>query len=401
MVAPVAAPVVVAAPAPVAVEEKAGDKIAGVTLNLLFDGYYGFNFNKPIGRDNLLRAYDVSSNSFTVSQAAAVLESSPDPDKGKRWGARVDLQFGQATQTLQGNPANEPRPDIYRNVFQAYGTYVFPVGKGLTVDFGKWASSLGIEGNYNKDQINYSRAYLFDFLPFYHTGARVNYKLNDKVGINYWAVNGTQQTEPFNNFKDQLFGLSLTPAKSVSWTVNYYLGQENPDTIYNATSANFSNQPGASPSIQGTAFVPIVNAPKGKLHIFDSYVSWQTTPNLTLALEGDYVIDRVAVTDRPSHVSAGALYARYQFTPKVAFGGRTEYFSDRGGLFSGKTQALEEITLTSEYKFAEGFIARAEYRRDFSNQAYFLTDVLGRLRREQNTATLGLIWWFGPKTGSW
>ena len=56
-------------------------------------------------------------------------------------------------------------------------------------------------------------------------GARVHYQFNDKFGVNYWVTNGTQQTEPFNGYKDELFGFVLTPTKNVSWTVNYYLGQ--------------------------------------------------------------------------------------------------------------------------------------------------------------------------------
>ncbi|MCU1263537.1 MAG: hypothetical protein JWO80_6422 [Bryobacterales bacterium] len=376
------------------------DPLRGTTVNFLIDAYYGYNFNAPIGRDNLLRAYDVSSNSFILNQGAVILENAPDVEHGKRFGGRFDLQFGQATQTLQGNPANEPRPDIYRNIFQLYGTYVFPVGNGLTVDFGKWASSLGIEGNYTKDQMNYSRAYSFSFLPFYHTGARVNYKLNNSLALNYWVVNGTQQTEAFNNFKDQFAGLTITPARTVTWNVNYYLGQEHPDTVYYPNGP----PPGAPtnlPAIQGTVFTPIQNAPKGKLHIFDSYVSWQATPRLSFALEGDYAIQRLQVNSSPSHVSGGAFYSRYQWTPKIAIAGRAEYLSDRGGLFSGTTQALKETTFTTEYKFGEGFLARGEWRRDWSNRAYFLTSDLGRLKKEQNTATLGLIWWFGPKTGVW
>ena len=51
-------------------------------------------------------------------------------DAGRRFGVRLDLQFGQAAELAQGNPANEPRPDAYRNVWQAYGSYVFPVGRG-------------------------------------------------------------------------------------------------------------------------------------------------------------------------------------------------------------------------------------------------------------------------------
>ena len=120
---------------------------------------------------------------------------------GGGFGGRLDLQFGQATDTLQGNPSNEPRPDIYRNIFQAYGTYIVPVGRGLNVDFGKFASSLGIEGNYTKDQMNYSRSYWFNFLPFYHMGFRTSYPVNDHLALNYWLINGTNQVEPTNRFQ--------------------------------------------------------------------------------------------------------------------------------------------------------------------------------------------------------
>jgi hypothetical protein len=363
------------------------------TINVAFDGYYGFNFNSPIGRTNLLRAYDVSSNSFSLNQADIVMESAADPANGKHFGARLDLQFGQATQTLQGSAANEPRPDIYRNIFQAYGTFA-PNNK-LTLDFGKWSSSIGLEGNYTKDQINYSRSFLFDFLPFYHMGVRAAYKVNDAITLNYWLDNGTQQTEAFNNFKDELFGFTATPRKNVSWTVNYYLGQEHPDVVYYP----YTNPPGL-PTLQGESFQPIIPAPKGKTHIFDSYATWQPG-RWTLALEGDYVIVRDQTNSAPIHTDGGAFYARYQLTPKVALAGRTEYVSDRGGLYSGATQALKETTLTTEYKAAEGFVVRLEWLRDFSNQRYFLTDTLGLLSKQQTTATVGVVWWFGKKTGVW
>ena len=370
--------------------------LGGTTVNFLFDGYYAFNFNNPIGRVNLLRAYDVSSNAFSLNQADVVIENAADPAHGKRFGLRLDLQYGQATATLQGNASNEPHPDVYRAIFQAYGTYVVPVGSGLTVDFGKWASSLGLEGNYTKDQMNYSRSYWFNFLPFYHMGARLNYKLNDTVALNYWITNGTQQTEPFNGFKDQLFGLNIQPHKNVAWTVNYYLGQEHPDVQFlpNYTGTNL-------PTAQGIPFEPIPNPPSGKLHIFDSYLTWQASPKLTLAVEGDYVIERLLTTSAPSHTIGGAGYARYQLTPKLAIAARTEYLSDRGGLFTGTTQAIKENTLTLEQKLADGLIMRGEWRRDASNHPYFLTDTLGTLKKEQNTATLGIIWWFGGKDGAW
>jgi hypothetical protein len=383
----------------IAADREILDYLHGATLNFALDEYYGFNFNHPVGRVNALRAYDVLSNNISLNQADVVFERAPDTGAGRPFGIRLDLQFGQATDTLQGNPANEPRPQIYRNIFQAYGTYVAPLGNGLILDVGKWGSSIGIEGNYTKDQINYSRAFWFDFLPFYHMGVRASYKLNDQLALNYWLVNGTNQAEATNGFKDELFGFTATPRKTITWNVNYYLGQEHPDRTPVATGGPIPVQPGLT-------FTGIRPAPDGRLHIFDSYVNWQATPKFTFALEGDYVIQREwrtsspGYSSAPSHTIGGAAYARYQFTPRIAVGGRTEYLSDRG-LFSGLTQALKETTATFDYKFAEGFLMRYEWRRDFSNQQSFFTDRDGVRSKEQQTATVGVIWWVGRKEGAW
>lgn len=376
------------------------DFLRDTSINLYLDTYYAYNFNQPVGRVNLLRAYDVLSNEFSLSQAAIVFDHPPDVGAGRRWGGRLDLQFGQATDTLQGNPANEPRPEIYRNIFQAYGTYVLPIDKGVNVDFGKWSSSLGIEGNYTKDQINYSRSFWFNFLPFYHMGLRTSIPVNDKFSVNYWLVNGTNQVEATNGFKDQLFGFTAKPAKTLSWTFNYYLGQDNPDRTTASSCGPVPVQP-------GLCFTAIRPAPNGKTHIFDSYATWQATSKLTFALEGDYYISRLweaaapGESSAPSHVDGGVAYIAYQVTPKLAVATRAEYLSDRGGLFSGITQAVKENTVTFDYRLFEGFLMRYEWRRDYSNQPSFLTDRQGFLTKDQNTATLGLIWWWGRKQGAW
>jgi hypothetical protein len=365
----------------------------------MLDGYYEYNADNPIGRVNYLRAYDVSSNSFSLNQADLMLESAADLAAGKRYGMRLDLQFGQATETLQGSLANELRPEIWRNIFQAYGTYIFPIhGEPLELDFGKWASSLGIEGNYTKDQTNYSRSLWFNYLPFYHSGLRASYKVNDLLTFDYWITNGTQQTEAFNNFKDQMYGFVLQPVAAVVWTFNYYLGQEHPDVV-------FISNPGPGdtglPSQQGMPFEPILNAPTGRLRILDTYITWQASPELSFAAESDLVFDRLYTYSLVQRTQGGAIYGRYQLTPRLAVALRGEYMEDRGGLFSGVPQFLKEGTFTTEYRFADGFLVRAELRRDASNRAYFLSDTLGVLKDHQDTVTIGLVWWLGQKTGTW
>ena len=107
--------------------------------------------------------------------------------------------------------------------------------------------------------------------------------MTDKFTLNYWLVNGTNQVEATNGFKDELFGFTAKPTKNITWTFNYYLGQEHPDR---EVVANPTNPVAVQP---GLAFQAIRPAPDGRTHIFDSYLTWQATPKLTLAVEGDYL----------------------------------------------------------------------------------------------------------------
>lgn len=348
----------------------------GVTFGATLEGYYQYNWNRPPDRRLPLRAYDTRGNSFSLQQAALVVDASPDVPSGRRYGLRVDLQFGQATETVQGSPANEPRPDVYRNIWQAYGSYVFPVGRGLQADFGKFASMLGYETNYAKDNQAFSRAYLFNFLPFYHSGLRLTLPVNDQVSVLYMLTNGIQQTEEFNDFKSQHVAAIVKPTSAVTWTVNYYVGQEQPD----------GGEPGG---------------PDGYFRVFDTYVTVTPIPALTLGADVNYVTNEVTTADEALSLQGTAVYARYQLLPRTAIGVRYERLDDEG-LFGGIDQVLNEVTVTAEHRLADGLLVRAEFRRDGSDTRFF-PGRLGSddLRRQQNTALIGAVWTIGTKTGAW
>lgn len=95
-------------------------------------------------------------------------------------------------------------------------------------------------------------------------------------------------------------------------------------------------------------------------------IAWYA--DLTLALEGDSFIERESrnaapgESSAPAHTDGGAAYVRYQLTPRDAVASRAEYMSDRGGLFSGITQALKENTFTLDCMMAHGFLTRYEWR---------------------------------------
>lgn len=343
---------------------------------MTFEGFYEFNWNRPPDRIIALRAYDTRGNTFAIQQAAFVVDAAPDIKAGRRYGLRVDLQYGQATETVQGSPSNEPRPDVYRNIWQAYGTYVFPVGAGLQADFGKFASILGYETNYAKDNQAFSRSLLFNFLPFYHSGLRLTYPVNGKVSVLYMLTNGVQQTEEFNDYKSQHVAAIVRPVPAVTWTMNYYVGREQPD----------NGQPGG---------------PDGFFRVFDTYVTATPTPALTVGVDINHTSNEMNASDPSRALLGGAAYARYQLARTVGLGARYERLDD-DGLFGGTGQHLHEATLTAEYKLAENFLLRGEWRRDWSNQSFFPSRLgVGDLRHHQNTALVGAIWVIGNKTGVW
>ena len=134
--------------------------------------------------------------------------------------------------------------------------------------------------------------------------------------------------------------------------------------------------------------------------MFDTYVAYTATPELSLGLDVTYVTNEVNAADEASSLQGTGLSARYQLSDPAALAVRYERLNDEG-LFGGIDQVLHELTATAEYKFAEGFLMRAEFRRDWSNERFFTGPRPGEPREHQNTALIGLVWWFGNKTGAW
>jgi len=198
--------------------------------------------------------------------------------------------------------------------------------------------------------------------------------VSDRVTVMYALTNGIQQTEDFNDFKSNQVAGIIKPMPALTWTVNYYFGQEQPD----------NGQP---------------EAPNGFVRVFDSYVTYTPTDRTTVGLDVNYVTNQIVSSDPSTSLQGIGAYARYQVTPPFAVGLRWERLDDEG-LFGGIDQVLQELTATAEWKAADGFLLRGEFRRDWSNMQFF-PESGGGTREHQNTALVGLVWWLGNKTGGW
>jgi hypothetical protein len=335
-----------------------------VEVSGFVDGYYSYNFNKPAGRTNALRNFDVRNNEFALNLAEIVIEKKPDP-LNSRLGFRIDLDYGRATDMVH---ASEPGgAETYKVIQQAYGSYLAPVGSGLQFDLGKFVTPHGAEVIETKDNWNYSRGLLFSWaIPYYHMGLRARYSFNSKVTVMGMAVNGWNNVE--DNNAGKTFGLMVgwTPTSKLSIMQNFMTGPEQ------------------------------ANDDEHHRNLSDTTVMYSFNREVAVMANYDYGFDRLT-SGESVHWQGVALYLKYSPTRKWAFIPRYEWFDDHDGFSTGVRQAVKEFTMTSEYRFKPGLITRFEVRHDWSDQPFFRKSDPAVLSKSQTTVLAGLIWTFGTR----
>jgi hypothetical protein len=328
----------------------------GTEIGGLVDAYWMYNSNKV---DPLYRAFDTKYNTFDISMAELWAAKSPTTDSPI--GYKIRLSFGHAPSLF--TPATDAD---YKNIEEAYGSYLAPVGKGLQIDVGKFVTNAGAEVVEAKDNWNYSRSLLFQLgIPVYHAGVRLTYSPNDKVTLMGGVINGWNNVIDDNTGKSVMGSITYKPNASTSIIENYIGGPEQPKD--NSDWRNLS----------------------------DTVISYTVNPMVSVMANYDIGHDTVGGLSSTWQGIAG--YLKYQANKYVALVPRIEYFNDKNGFSTGLVQNLTDATLTLEVKPADNFLWRIEYRGDFSNQSPFVNDT-GAAKKNQNTITLAFLYNFSSKS---
>lgn len=349
-------------PAPPAAPASPTWSVGPMDLSGLIDGYYSYNANRPSdtanGQINDLYNFNDKTDQFSLSEARLTLNHDPDPV-----GAHIDLFYGR-TNTL----VNAGGEGNY--IEQAFLSLKPPKAKGLELDFGKFVTSAGAEVIESKDNWNYSRSLLFAWaIPYFHFGLRSSMPVSKSETIGVQLVNGWNNVTKTNG--GVTVGLTSAYVKpKYTWNLNYYTGPENPHT-----------QNGYRNLIDTTLLL----TPTAK---FNAYINYDYGQNRdAIAAQGDTALN---------HWQGVAVAARQQVTGTSALAGRFEYFNDENGFSTGTKQKVKEFTATYEYKWAEGMLTRIEYRRDWSDVAFFHKGDKAMVDA-QSTLTAGFVAFFGPK----
>jgi hypothetical protein len=331
--------------------------LKGIEVHGFLAGNYTYNLNRPKSRKNGLLLFNEDDNTFSLNHANIQILKSADSGLG----FLADLDFGDTAEIVggvtrwsnnvdaQGNPTNtESRNSI--ELRQAYLTYKFPVGNGLTLKAGKFVTLAGAEviKSWNSFNYNISNSILFGWaLPFTHTGLMANYPINDYVGLDLGVVNGWDNVADNNDGKTVHGGLSLKPHEKLTF---YFTGSYGPE----------QNDRGGS-----------------KRALITSLVTYKPTDRLTLILDHNWGNESDLVEDSDGDLTKSADwhgiagYAIYSLTDKLSASLRGEWFSDMDATRTGVKQDLWEITPTLTYSIAEGLFARFEYRHDESSKKFF------------------------------
>jgi hypothetical protein len=243
---------------------------------------------------------------------------------------------------------------------QAYVDVNLPVGNGLQLRVGKFVTLLSYETIDPRGNPFYSHSYLFNAVPFTHTGILGSYQVNDQLGLKLGISRGWDMaTEDNNGSIDVLGQISYQINKQMNLVFNYTVGPEN---------ANDSSH-------YRVALDPILY--------------WQATDALKLGLEVLYVYDGGLNGNAPSvshaygDVWGAALYAGYKINDNLTINGRIEkahglissvgganWTEDANGLPGLSAYEITlgvTVTPMPKDQYLKGLSIRPEIRYDFTD----------------------------------
>jgi len=360
----------------------AAKPLSSLNLNIygFVDSGYTFNTDHHSGQFNVGRVFDAEiPNRYQLDQIDLTIERTIVDKKKFDVGGKIEMIYGTDARFTHSNGMEFGNGDVnsgtsptlspqYQfDLVQAYVDVNAPIGNGLNFRLGKFVTPMGFETINPTTNPFYSHSYLFNFaIPFTNTGALASYQLNDQVNLSAGVVRGWDQSlEDNNGSPSGIAGITYTPNKQWSVTVNAICGPENfGDTGHYRTGV-------------------------------DPVLIYTPTDKWTFTADADYTYDGGADAGTQADWYGVALYAGYAINDYVTANGRGEWFHDGDGvrLGTGTSTNVFEATLGLNIKpfpkdpWGSNLKIRPEARYDYCEDPIFV----GGTDRNQVTLAVDLI----------
>jgi hypothetical protein len=338
----------------------------------------GHNWNSNYPGNDLWRSkgttFKVNEPQVNLAMGYVSKEATPQ----SRWGIEFGVQAGVDTQNLVTEPppaSNEPisHADSLRHLYRANGSYLFPAGKGLEVTAGLINSYIGYESFLAIQNVNYTRGYILDFVPYFLFGVQGAYPVSDTLDLSAFVVGGWNYLANPNDMPSYGLQAAWQLSPRTTFTQNLYYGPDQHDT-----------------SIEYWRFFS------------DSIIEWKSDRFL-LAAAFDIGTEKQAdVVGNPRHDwMAAAMWFGWHIDGPWHLGLRPEIYWDPDGLGTGADQTIQAYTVTLEYTFSpvasNTLVAALEYRYDRSTgpEGGFFKGDANRLVSDQHQVIFSIMWTFG------
>ena len=345
------------------VNAPAGNIVGGTTGNTHIFDTQGANKSK-------------NYSAFNLHQAALTLSKLPK----EGFGGLVNITAGQDAATIASSGLGSNTTSHVFDLTQAYVSYATGA---LTVIGGKFATLAGAELITSPSNSNYTRAWMFGWGPYTHTGMRATYAANEMVTLIAGVNNGFDQVNSATGGTTAELGINIVPSSMFSLATTYYQGKG----LVAAT-----NGKGSYLDVIGT-----INATDKLSFVFDYANGAQNGATVIGGGVGKAKWDSLA------------LYANYHIDDNWRISYRNENFNDKDGFRSGLTydgvnviggavgtpaaQRLKSNTITVGYAPSKSIEFRGEIRQDKSSRNAFL-QTNGAGKSSQSTYAVEAVYQF-------
>jgi len=311
--------------------------------NLRFYGWTAMNYSVSTNSvSNLPMTFNDQPNAYQMNQNWLHFEKAIDTSKMEfQWGLVTDFivpgtdaRFTTARGLFNGQTGNY-QFDMFQGYVQAFLPNIGP--KGTAIKVGKFQTHVGYELVQAVDTPYVSKAYLFQYNPFTHTGVWATTQLNDNWSIgNGFATGSDTFIDPASRFT--------------------YLGQIKWAPPEGKTVALF-NTVITNPDFDVAENFAFYN-------VYNGQIAHKFTDKFTYVIDATYSNMNNVPGVGNSDWYGAANYFIYKLTDTITTTIRAEVFEDSEGVRTGFRGLYTEVTAGVAWSPKPGLIVRPSVRYD-------------------------------------
>ena len=300
----------------------------GIILGAYMDVGYLYSFTRPDPNEWRFKGTSTRLNAVAVNNATVALFK-PTSDTS-RFGFMIGLQAGDDVENQIPEEGGFKGKNWLGHLYYSGVAYRLPVGNGLEVMAGILPGLSGYPHFHAINNINYTRPYAVDYVPYFHLGAQVKYPFSDAVDVTLMVANGYDYLNAGNGAVSAAARGGWKVADNLKLTQSFYYGPDQQNT---------------SPAYWRFLSNTIAEWTPGR---------WTLVASLHIGSETveQEVYDLPGFTSMDLHGSWFALtmWVRYAITDEWSIAARPEVYDDPNGLRTGSMQTIRAFTLTGEFR---------------------------------------------------